>query len=237
MLIGVRRALITPKALVGGGVVFSITQTDKKADSSGISTITYNAGGNPSLGATNGGKRILVIAASASAPGSFGACLVNGATATQLGFRASGRCGAGIYCISDSAAGTSALSSCSVQIAYGNGIAVSEIGVYVVTTSTPSQTPSTNNNASFVTAASLAQTVTIPSGGGGIGVVAADENSVAGMVTTWTSMSADYSDDLGGGFFEASATHTSTTGASVPFTANFSPSAASSLLVIAGFAP
>lgn len=218
------------------GVSFGIALTDKKADASNTSSITYNASGNPSIGAPNGGNRIIVIDVSASVPGSFGTCLVNGVAATLLTSRSSSQAGAAIYYISDSAAGSSLLSAVSVNVSFGANIAQSEIGVHVVTTSTPSQTPSSANQAVFAANTTITQNLNIPAGGGGIGVVSTDNNGQAGVATTWTGMSADYDDDLAS-TIQASATHTLTTGATVAFTATLNATFQSALLALAGFAP
>lgn len=220
----------------GGGVAFSITNTDKKADTSSGTVITYNAGGNPSIGATNGGNRIIVITLSGQGfGGGITSCTVNGVAATPKGTRFDGVAGAAQFYISDSAAGTSALTSAAVVITYTGTVNSSEIGVYVVTTSTPSQTPLENDNANFAPATSIAATVTIPAGGGGIAVATLNDNGTATSVS-WTGMTADYNDSVGGlNNIQASGVHTTSTG-STTFTANFS-SVPDSFLVATSWAP
>lgn len=218
----------------GGGVAFSITNTSKKADTSGLSTITYNSGGNPSIGATNGGNRIIVITVSGRNFISSPTCTVNGNAATRAGSRFGGSGGAALFYISDSAAGTSALTSAAVVVTYGGGQAASEIGVYVVTTSTPSQTPTEADNANFSASTSIAATVTIPASGGGIAVVGIDDNGTA-TTTTWTGMTPDYDDAVGAPDIQASGTHTTSTG-STTFTANFG-SKPDNFLVATSWAP
>jgi len=115
-----------------GGVAFSITNTDKKADTSAGTVITYNAGGNPSIGATNGGNRIIAFTLSGQGfGGSTPTATINGVAATRAGSRFSGNAGVGLFYLSDSAAGSSALTSVPIVVTYGGAVNSSEIGVYV----------------------------------------------------------------------------------------------------------
>lgn len=212
----------------------SITLTDKKSDTSNTSVITYNSGGNPSIGPTNSGNRIIVITVSGKAFISNPTCTVNGNAATLAGARFGGNGGVALFYISDSTAGTSALTTAAVIVTYGGNQSTSEIGVYSVLTSSPSQTPAESDNANFTSSTSIAATVTIPSNGGGIAVVTLNDNGTASSVS-WTGMTADYNDALGvGPDIQASATNTASTG-STAFTANFA-SVPESFIIVTSWA-
>lgn len=211
----------------------SITLTDKKIDTVGGASITYNVGGNPSIGLSDPGRRI-VIALSCTNPTGITNCLVNGNAATNLGTRFGNAC-ASLWEITETAAGTAGLTSCSVQFNFAGSVIHSEIGVYSVITSNPAQTPGAANNALFISSSSISATLlNIPSDGGGIAVMAGDLNGSPNS-TTWTGMTTDYDDNLGSNFTEGSAAHTVSNFGSVTFTANFSSSMNQSFIVAASW--
>lgn len=213
MLWQAKRELIVGRGAIEAivsGSSFSITATATKIDTVGGTSVTYNSGGDPSIG-TADANRIVVVAIFARL----------GATATVSGVTIDNGGGAVSMNRVSSAAATITASCCSdifylnvttgttatIAVTYNGSSLSSAIEVYSVITSTPSQTP-TGNSSSNTSASALNQSLAIPSGGGLISVVGITANPGAPSFTWSTSGSSIVEDaDTGVGTRHFSAAH------------------------------
>src|SRR5690242_4037919 len=71
------------KPQVSGGTL-SITNTDNRADNSGLATITYNAGGDPSIGAADSNRVVVVAIGARDNTTTVSSVTIAGVSATQV---------------------------------------------------------------------------------------------------------------------------------------------------------
>jgi hypothetical protein len=217
----------------GGGGGFSITLADKKPDTAGGSPITYNSGGNPSIGASNSNRVIVIeiLARTGNALGATGVT-VNGNAATQAPSAASlsNSMSTDIWYITEAAAGTTGLTTAPVVVTYSAASIRSEIAVYRIIPTTPTPTSAVNNKATSVTTLT-SPGITIPSGGGLIACAAFRNTGAA----TWTGFSNDFDDQIAA-TNEATGMKSTTAGSS-GYTITFAGSAQDIEMSVAAWGP
>lgn len=157
-----------PSGKAVASVVFSLTFTDTKADTVGGTAITYNSGGDPSIGVADTNRIVAVaIMARIGATATVTSVTIGGISATQVsGAAASPANLATDIWYAAVPTGTTA----TVVVNYGSTSVVSGVAVYRIITSTPTPQDGQHNSSATTSSASpLSKSVTIPSGGGMIG--------------------------------------------------------------------
>lgn len=214
--------LYFPRKTVAAGI--SITFTDTKTDDNGgvNNPVTFNGGGNPSIGASDS-QRVIVIEVMWRVDAATGltGVTVNGNAATQISGAAAimtNGVSTDMWQITEAAAGTSGLTTAAVVVTFNETPLRAAIGVHRVLTSTP--TPSTAANNQTASAQTLALgAITVPASGGSI---ACSLYRNAGTAT-WTGLSNDYDSGIVG-IHDYTGTHSSAAG-SVTYTVTFTGSA------------
>lgn len=157
------------KGVPGGAVTFALTFAASKSDTVGGTTITYNGGGDPSIGTADPNRVVAIaIMCRVGATATVTSATIGGVSATQASGAGIGIAGASLTDIwyASVPSGTTA----AVAVTYGSASVVSEIAVYRIITSTPTPQDSQHNStATLAAAGNLSKSVTIPGAGGAIG--------------------------------------------------------------------
>ena len=154
----------------GGGGGFSLTFTDTKTNSAGGSAITYNSGGDPSIGTADANRVVAVaIAARVNTTFTVSSVTIAGVSATQVS-GAAATPGSSV-CTDIWYAAVPSGTTATVVVTYAGTSVVSGIAVYRIITTTAAPSAGQNDfDVAFNNASSpLSRAITIPSGGGMIG--------------------------------------------------------------------
>lgn len=167
-------------------IIFSLTATDIKSDTTGGTTVTYNGGGNPSVGTADSNRTVVVMIFARVNTTTISSVSICGVAAVQV---------SGAQAVNTNTTMTdiwqapvSGGTTCTISVTYGASAARSAIAVYRLITGTPTATAATNNKST--SASTLSTTITIPAAGKGITSLGVRGNT-ASTAISWTGATLD----------------------------------------------
>jgi hypothetical protein len=173
----------------GGGVVFSLTNTDSAVDNSNATTITYSG---KSFGAADPNRIIIVALGARTTNTALTSVTIGGVTATEVSGSAAINTNTTLCDIYQAAVPTGTTGN--IVIVGPAALVRSGIGVFRLVTATPAATSASNNES--LSAASIAASVTVPATGKGI---AFQMNRDTVAPATWTNATSDFGLAITGG--------------------------------------
>lgn len=167
---------------ISSGVTFSLAYIDNRIDTGTTQTITYNAGGNPSIGAADPNRVVVVGMGRRSDTAAINSVLINGSNATHVtgAFVKSG----GVMVTDIWYLGVATGTTATIVVDWGGSVfSDSGIAIWRVVTGTP--TPTTASTGVSASGITTITSYTVPSGGKSMNVfIARDVPLLTGV--DWT---------------------------------------------------
>lgn len=173
------------------GVVFSLTNVDSAVDIVGGTTVDYSSK-SFSFGAANANRNIVVVFWGRSTDTTTPAVTIGGVTASLVAGTKGVNTNTTYSMIFQAAVPTGATGA--VSIVAPASILRSGVGIYRLITTTPAV--SSANATQAIGPSSLNASVTVPTGGGGIGVFSSRDTITT---NTWTNAVADFNNPVSTG--------------------------------------